>query len=56
MPRLWRVHWERVDWAVAIVIAFLAAANVIGNMVAHASLVLGPVGAAGLLALARWPG
>ena len=46
----------RLDWAVVIVIAFLAVVNVVDNLVAHAALVLGPVGAAGLLALARWAG
>ena len=37
-------------------IVVLAAANVIDARVAHATLVLGPAGAAGLLALARWAG
>jgi uncharacterized protein len=40
----------------AIVIAFLVAVNVVDARVAHAALVLGPAGAAGLLALARWAG
>jgi uncharacterized protein len=47
---------ERVDWAIAIVITFLVVANVVDVRVGHASLVLGPVGAAALLALARWAG
>ena len=46
----------RLGWAVAIVIAVLAVVNVVDARVAHASLVLGPVGAAGFLALARWAG
>ena len=46
----------RPDWAVVFVIAFLVLVNVIDIKVAHASLVLGPAGAAGLLALARWAG
>jgi len=46
----------RLDWAVVFVIAFLVLVNVIDIKVAHASLVLGPAGAAGLLALARWAG
>jgi len=46
----------RVDWAVAVVIAVLACVNVIDARVAHASLVLGPAAAAGLLAIARWAG
>ena len=40
----------RPDWAVVFVIAFLVLVNVIDIKVAHASLVLGPAGAAGLLA------
>src|SRR5580693_6133820 len=46
----------RLDWAVVFVIAFLVLVNVIDIRVANASLVLGPAGAAGLLALARWAG
>jgi uncharacterized protein len=46
----------RLDWAIAIVIAFLVVVNVVDIRVGHASLVLGPVGAAALLALARWAG
>ena len=46
----------RLGWAVAVVIVVLAAVNVIDASVAHASLVLGPVGAAGFLAIARWAG
>ena len=47
---------RRLGWALAIVVAVLGCANVIDIRVAHASLVLGPVCAAGLLALARWAG
>src|SRR3984885_1710101 len=43
----------RLDWAIVFVIAFLVLVNVIDIKVAHASLVLGPAGGAGLLALAR---
>jgi uncharacterized protein len=46
----------RLDWAVALVVAFLVLVNVIDIRVQHAALVLGPAGAAGLLALARWAG
>src|SRR5436309_2629777 len=46
----------RLGWAVAVVIVVLGAVNVIDASVAHASLVLGPVGAAGFLAIARWAG
>ncbi len=46
----------RLGWAVAVVIVVLVAVNVIDIRVAHASLVLGPVGAAGFLAIARWAG
>jgi hypothetical protein len=42
--------------AVAIVVAILVPLNVIDNRVPHASLVLGPVGAAGLLLTARRTG
>src|SRR5207244_13639250 len=42
--------------AVAGVLAVLALVNVIDARVAHASLVLGPAGAAGFLAIARWAG
>lgn len=42
--------------AIAAVLAVLALVNVTDNRVAHASLVLGPVAAAGLLALGRWSG
>jgi membrane protease YdiL (CAAX protease family) len=46
--------------AVAVIVAFLALVNVIDVRVAHASLVLGPAAAAGLLVFARraglsWP-
>ena len=46
----------RLHWAVAIVVVFLVFVNVIDIRIAHASLVLGPAGAVGLLALARWAG
>jgi membrane protease YdiL (CAAX protease family) len=46
----------RLHWAVAVVVVVLVCVNVIDIRVAHASLVLGPAGAAGLLALARWAG
>lgn len=46
----------RLDWAVVIVIGALVVVNVVDVRVAHAALVLGPAGAAGLLALARWAG
>jgi membrane protease YdiL (CAAX protease family) len=49
-------HPGRLGWAVAIVIVVLVAVNVIDASVAHASLVLGPAGAAGFLAIARWAG
>jgi uncharacterized protein len=48
--------WARPDWAVVIVIAVLVVVNVVDVRVAHAALVLGPAGAVGLLALARWAG
>ena len=47
---------RRLRWAVAVVVAFLVVVNVIDDRVAHAALVLGPVGAVGLLAVARWAG
>jgi uncharacterized protein len=47
---------RRLGWAVAIVVAGLVVVNVVDARVAHASLVLGPAGAAGFLALARWAG
>jgi len=47
---------QRADWALAIVVVLLAAVNVVDARVAHAALVLGPAGAAGLLALGRWAG
>ena len=56
MARLRCLPRGRLDWAVVIVIAFLVVVNVVDNLVAHAALVLGPAGAAGLLALARWAG
>ena len=46
----------RLGWATGAVVVVLAGVNVADNRVAHASLVLGPAGAAGLLALARWAG
>ena len=46
----------RLGRAVAVTVAVLVMVNVIDIRVAHASLVLGPAGAVGLLALARWAG
>jgi uncharacterized protein len=46
----------RLGWAVAVVVAVLIVVNVVDARVVHASLVLGPAGAAGFLALARWAG
>jgi membrane protease YdiL (CAAX protease family) len=46
----------RLGWAIAVVIAVLVVVNVVDARVPHASLVVGPVGAAGFLALARWAG
>jgi membrane protease YdiL (CAAX protease family) len=43
-------------WAVAVVVTTLLLVNVIDNTVAHASLVLGPAGAAWLLLVARRAG
>jgi CAAX protease family protein len=43
-------------WAVAVVVAVLVLVNVIDVRVAHASPVLGPAGAAGLLVIARRAG
>ena len=45
-----------VGWAVTGLVAFLAVVNVVDIRVADASLVVGPVAAVGLLALARWAG
>jgi CAAX protease family protein len=56
MAELPCVSRGRLDWAVVIVIAVLAVTNVVDVRVAHAALLLGPAGAAGLLALARWAG
>lgn len=50
------VPQQRLDWALVIVIAVLVVVNVVDVKIAHAALVLGPAGAAGLLALARWAG
>jgi uncharacterized protein len=47
---------KRVSWVIAGMVPFLAAVNVVDIRVPHASLVIGPVGAAGLLAIARWAG
>jgi hypothetical protein len=47
---------ERLGWTVAVVLAVLVVVNVVGARVAHAPLVIGPAGAAGLLAIARWAG
>jgi membrane protease YdiL (CAAX protease family) len=49
-------HRIPVGSAVAAVVAVLAFVNVIDVRIAHASLVVGPVGAAGLLMLARRAG
>lgn len=49
-------HRIPVGWAIAAVVAVLAFVNVIDVRIAHASLVVGPVAAAGLLALARQAG
>ena len=46
----------RLGWAVAVVIVVLAAVNVIDARVAHASLVLGPAGAAGFWRSLGGPG
>ena len=46
----------RLGWAVAVVVTALAVVNVADARVAHASLVLGPAGAVGFLAIARWAG
>lgn len=46
----------RLHWAIAIVVVVLVAVNVIDIRIAHASLVLGPAGAVGFLALARLAG
>jgi uncharacterized protein len=46
----------RLGWAVAIVVALLVVINVVDARVAHATLVVGPIGAAGFLAIARWAG
>jgi CAAX protease family protein len=56
MATLWCLPRGRLDWALVIVIAVLVVVNVVDVRVAHAALVLGPAGAAGLLALARWAG
>jgi uncharacterized protein len=56
MSRLISGRQVSPGWAIAVVIAFLILVNVIDVRVAHASLVLGPAGAAGLLVLARWAG
>ena len=47
---------RRLGWAIAIVVVILGCVNVIDIRVRHASLIVGPVGAAGLLAIARWAG
>lgn len=56
MAKLSYVPRGRLDWAIVIVIAVLVVVNVVDVRVAHAALVLGPAGAAGLLALARRAG
>jgi membrane protease YdiL (CAAX protease family) len=47
---------SRIGRAIAVVLAALALVNVADARVKHASLWLGPAGAAGLLAIARWAG
>ena len=47
---------RRLGWAIAAVVVILGCVNVVDIRVRHASLVVGPVGAAGLLAIARWAG
>lgn len=56
MARTSRDRPAHLGRAVAVTVAILAFVNVADARVAHAQLVLGPVGAAGLLALARWAG
>ncbi len=56
MARLRCLPRGRLDWALVIVVAVLVVVNVADIRVAHAALVLGPAGAAALLALARWAG
>ena len=56
MARLRCLPRGRLDWALVIVVAVLVVVNVVDIRVAHAALVLGPAGAAGLLVLARWAG
>lgn len=56
MAGRWRIPGGRLDWAVVVVVAFLAAVNVVDARIAHAALVLGPAGAVALLALGRWAG
>src|SRR5262249_25355180 len=46
----------RLGWAIGIVVVVLAGVNVADYRVPHATLVLGPAGAAALLVLARWAG
>jgi membrane protease YdiL (CAAX protease family) len=46
----------RLGWAIAVVVVTLGCVNVVDIRVRHASLIIGPVGAAGLLAIARWAG
>jgi uncharacterized protein len=46
----------RLGRAVAVTVAVLVVVNVVDVRVAHASLVLGPTGAVGLLAIAPWAG
>jgi len=56
MAGMARVPPGRLRWAVAVVVAVLVFVNVIDVRVVHASLVLGPVGAASLLVISRWAG
>ena len=51
-----RPLWLTPSVAVVIVVLILAAVNVLDVRVAHASLVVGPVCAAGLLGIARAAG
>ena len=47
MAGRWRIPGGRLDWAVVVVVAFLAAVNVVDARIAQAALVLGPA--------APWP-
>lgn len=56
MTEISSIHPGRLGRAIAVTVAVLVVVNVIDVRVAHASLVLGPTGAVGLLAIARWAG